>query len=144
MQRQKQRDTHPELALRRELHRRGHRYFVDRAPLPGLRRRADLVFPRLRVVVYMDGCFWHACPEHGTMPKNNRDWWREKLAGNIRRDRDTDDLLAAVGWIVVRIWEHEPVGEAVRRVEDHLSARRPGSTRGDAPSPNLSKGLSLL
>ncbi|MEC3955716.1 very short patch repair endonuclease [Nocardia sp. CDC153] len=110
--RQRRVGTKPELALRRELHRRGKRFFVDRAPLPGLRRRADLVFPRLKVAVYVDGCFWHSCPEHATHPKNNAEWWAAKLAGNVARDRDTDARLTAAGWTVVRVWEHQDAESA--------------------------------
>lgn len=113
MSAQRPRDTAPELALRRELHRRGRRYRVDLAPLPGMRRRADLVFPRARVAVFVDGCFWHRCPVHATFPKNNAQWWATKLDGNVARDRDTDTRLAEAGWTVVRIWEHEdPVAAA--------------------------------
>lgn len=117
---QRRRDTVPEVALRRELHRRGARFFVDRAPLPGLRRRADLVFPRKRVAVYVDGCFWHSCPQHATAPKNNAQWWADKLAANVVRDRDTDARLTAAGWTVVRIWEHENPTEAADRVQAAL------------------------
>jgi len=116
MQRQGQRDTKPEMLLRRALWARGLRYRVDRAPIPGMRRRADLVFGPSRVAVYVDGCFWHSCPEHATLPKNNREWWREKLAANVRRDRDTDRQLLEAGWQVVRIWEHEAAALAVERV----------------------------
>jgi DNA mismatch endonuclease (patch repair protein) len=116
MTRQRRRDTAPELALRRELHRRGRRFRVDLAPLPGLRRRADLVFPRQRLAVYVDGCFWHCCPQHATRPKANTDWWSSKLAANVDRDRDTDRRLARAGWRAVRVWEHEPVESAVLRV----------------------------
>lgn len=112
----KRRDTKPELELRRELHRRGRRYFVDRAPLPGMRRRADIVFPRHRVAIYVDGCFWHSCPTHGTTPKTNTDWWSTKLAANRTRDRDTDLQLRAAGWTPVRLWEHLPPEEAADRV----------------------------
>ncbi|WP_405133928.1 very short patch repair endonuclease [Nocardia sp. NBC_01388] len=107
MAKQRRVNTAPELALRRELHRRGARFFIDRAPLPKLRRRADIIFPRRKVAVYVDGCFWHSCPEHATAPKNNAQWWAEKLAGNVARDRDTDARLAQAGWTVVRVWEHE-------------------------------------
>ncbi len=123
MSRQRRTGTAPETALRKELHRRGARFFVDRAPLPGLRRRADLVFPRRRVAVYVDGCFWHSCPRHATHPKNNAQWWAEKLAGNVARDRDTDARLAAAGWLVVRIWEHEDAGDAADRVQAALAGR---------------------
>lgn len=121
MSRQRRRDTAPEVALRRELHRRGVRFFVDRAPLPGLRRRADLVFPRRRVAVYVDGCFWHRCPVHATDPKNNAEWWSAKLAGNAARDRDTDARLEEAGWIVVRVWEHEDPADAADRVQNALT-----------------------
>lgn len=121
MSRQKSRDTGPELALRRELHHRGLRFYVDRAPLKGLRRRADLVFPRKRIAVYVDGCFWHRCPQHATDPKNNAEWWAMKLAGNVARDRATDAELAAAGWHVVRIWEHEDVAVAADRVQEVIA-----------------------
>jgi DNA mismatch endonuclease (patch repair protein) len=122
MQRQARRDTAPELALRRELHRRGRRFFVDRAPERGMRRRADLLFPRRRTAVYVDGCFWHSCPVHATRPKNNAEWWAAKLAGNVVRDRDTDARLAEAGWVVVRVWEHEEPAAAADRVDRALHA----------------------
>jgi DNA mismatch endonuclease (patch repair protein) len=122
LSRQGRRDTTPELALRRELHRRGHRYWVDKAPLPGLRRRADLVFPRRRVAVYVDGCFWHRCPLHATAPKSNAQWWADKLAANIARDRDTDTRLREAGWRVLRFWEHEDPLAAADVVEAALRA----------------------
>ena len=121
MQRQATRDTQPELELRRLLHRMGYRYRVD-YPLPvGRRRRADVAFPARRVAVFIDGCFWHACPEHATWPANNEGWWMTKLRGNVDRDRDTDRLLRAAGWNVVRIWEHEPAEEAVAKIIDVLN-----------------------
>lgn len=111
------RDTSPELELRRELWRRGLRYRVDR-PLEGRRRRrADLTFVGARVVVFVDGCFWHACPEHGTSPKANAAWWSEKLARNVARDADTDEYLASQGWRVLRFWEHEDMRAAADVVE---------------------------
>ncbi len=116
MERQARRDTKPELALRRELWRRGLRYRVDLAPIGGLRRRADLVFTRAMVAVYVDGCYWHSCPVHATIPKANRRWWIAKLAANVERDRDTDARLRDAGWMVVRVWEHEIVPEAADRV----------------------------
>ncbi|MFF0489307.1 very short patch repair endonuclease [Nocardia sp. NPDC004068] len=123
MSRQRRVGTAPETALRKELHRRGLRFFVDRAPLPGLRRRADLVFPRRKVAVYVDGCFWHSCPRHATRPKNNAEWWAEKLAGNVARDRDTDARLTAAGWVVVRVWEHENASDAADRVQAVMPGR---------------------
>ena len=122
LSKQKRRDTKPEVALRRALHRRGLRYFVDRAPLKGMRRRADLVFPKRKVAVYVDGCFWHSCPIHATAPRNNARWWADKLAANVARDRDTDEKLLAEGWRVVRIWEHEDPAVAADRVVDELTA----------------------
>jgi DNA mismatch endonuclease (patch repair protein) len=117
MQATKQRDTKPELLLRRELHRRGLRYRVDAPVLPGSRRRADIVFRKAQVAVYVDGCFWHSCPEHGTAPKANSKWWSEKLAANLARDRATDVELDAAGWAVIRVWEHESPLEAADRIE---------------------------
>ncbi|MGF0246510.1 very short patch repair endonuclease [Rhodococcus erythropolis] len=120
MSAQRRRDTKPEIALRRELHRRGLRYFVDREPVKGVRRRADLVFPRRKVAVFVDGCFWHSCPQHATFPKNNAQWWTDKLAANVVRDRDTDARLAEQGWTVIRIWEHEDPLVAAERVQKAL------------------------
>jgi DNA mismatch endonuclease (patch repair protein) len=97
MTRQGRRDTAPEVAARRILHGWGLRYRVD-AALPGMRRRADLLFRGARVAVFVDGCFWHGCPEHGTRSRNNADWWAEKLARNVQRDRDTDQRLTEAGW----------------------------------------------
>ena len=123
MAKQRRRDTELEVALRRELHRVGLRYFVDKAPLPGMRRRADVVFPRRLVAVYVDGCFWHSCPQHATHPKNNAQWWADKLAANVARDRDTDRRLAEAGWTVVRIWEHEDPVIASERVVEAVRQR---------------------
>jgi DNA mismatch endonuclease (patch repair protein) len=124
------RDTLPERAIRSELHRRGFRFRVDRAPLPGLRSRADIVFGPARVAVYVDGCFWHSCPDHGTRPKANSEWWERKLARNRERDRETDRFLREHGWEVVRIWEHEDPIEAVDRLERTVRDRRPGGGEG--------------
>jgi DNA mismatch endonuclease, patch repair protein len=123
MSRQSRRDTQPELALRRRLHQLGYRYRVNH-PLPGMpRRRADLTFTARRVAVFVDGCFWHGCPEHATSPRNNGSWWAEKLRTNVERDRDTDRRMLAAGWTVVRIWEHEDPETAVRRVVQVLTDR---------------------
>lgn len=118
------RDTPAELAVRRLLHARGWRYRVDVRPEVTIRRKADIVFTRAKVAVFIDGCFWHFCPVHGSSPKANADWWQQKLSGNVRRDRDTDERLAAAGWTVVRIWEHEQPAEAVARIEEALESRR--------------------
>lgn len=126
MQTTKRRDTGPELALRSELHRLGMRYFVDRV-VEGSRRRADIVFPRYRVAVYVDGCFWHGCPEHGTVPKANRSWWLEKFEQNRRRDADTDHRLREAGWVVLRFWAHEDPRGAAREVLRTVRRRRPAA-----------------
>jgi DNA mismatch endonuclease, patch repair protein len=116
MQVQRTRDTHPEVAVRRILHAAGLRYRVDFPPIPGLRRRADIVFTRARVAVYVDGCFWHGCPDHGNQPSANSDYWLPKIAGNRGRDEDTDRRLAGAGWFVVRAWEHENPDSVAARV----------------------------
>jgi DNA mismatch endonuclease, patch repair protein len=121
MQATRGRDTAPELALRRELHRRGLRYRVDAPILPGLRRRADLVFRKRRVAVFVDGCFWHGCPEHGTKSRSNVAFWSEKISTNIARDADTNRRLAELGWVVVRIWAHEAPEAAADRIESLLA-----------------------
>jgi DNA mismatch endonuclease (patch repair protein) len=122
MQNVRRRDTKKELAVRSALHRTGLRFRVDFAPLPALpRRRADIVFPRKRVAVFVDGCFWHSCPIHATAAKANADWWRDKLAQNRKRDRQMNDALAAAGWTVVRVWEHEELGVIVARVVDAVT-----------------------
>jgi DNA mismatch endonuclease, patch repair protein len=117
MRANKRRDTRPELRLRGELHRRGLRYRVD---LPirtsSLIVRPDIVFTRRRVAVFVDGCYWHACPDHGTQPTRNVAYWLFKLRRNVERDRAVDAALAAEGWRVVRLWEHEPADRAVERV----------------------------
>jgi DNA mismatch endonuclease, patch repair protein len=122
MQRQRRRDTAPELALRSLLHRRGLRFRVDHK-LPNLRRRADLVFARARVAVFIDGCFWHGCPEHGTWPRANAEWWKEKIQANRERDIDTDRSLRDAGWAAVRLWEHEDPETAARLVETVVRSR---------------------
>ncbi len=119
------RDTKPEILLRRLLHARGLRFRVDRAVLADRRRRPDIVFGPARVVVFVDGCFWHGCPEHATWPAANADYWREKIETNRARDRDTDGRLAASGWQVIRIWEHEDPAAAADVIETAVRARRP-------------------
>lgn len=96
--------TGPELALRHELHRRGVRYRVNVTSLPG---RPDIALTRARIAVFVDGCFWHGCPEHAVAPKANADWWRSKLDANVARDRRSDQRLKEAGWLVIRAWEHE-------------------------------------
>lgn len=103
----KRRDTKPELAVRRLLHARGLRYRVDMRPEPDLPRRADILFTRKRVAVFIDGCYWHGCPEHYTAPKTNADFWRAKVDRNRQRDLDTTMVLQDRGWLVLRFWTHE-------------------------------------
>jgi DNA mismatch endonuclease, patch repair protein len=124
MQANRSRDTNPELAVRRILHASGLRYRVHQRPLPDLRRRADIVFPRERVAVFVDGCYWHACPQHGTQPRVNTDYWAPKLARNVERDKETDALLNAAGWVVVRVWEHEDPVKAAAKVRRQVLKRR--------------------
>ena len=118
------RDTPAELALRRILHAMGMRYRVDVRADPSLRRRADIVFSRAKVAVFVDGCFWHVCPDHGSAPKANSAWWEEKLRINVERDRDTNLRLRSVGWEVVRVWEHEDPAVAAVAIADVVARRR--------------------
>jgi DNA mismatch endonuclease (patch repair protein) len=122
MQGNRRRDTRPELAIRRELHRRGFRYRVAIRPIPEYARSADIVFTRAKVAVFIDGCFWHGCPDHGTTPRTHAEYWVRKLELNQRRDAETATRLRSEGWTVVRIWEHEALDAALRRIEDGLSA----------------------
>lgn len=116
MQRQRRRDTKPEVQIRRLLHAAGVRFRVHAVLEPDLRTRGDIVWRGRKIVVFVDGCFWHSCPEHATHPKANADWWRAKLAGNVVRDRRTDAELTARGWRVLRYWEHEQPGAVARDV----------------------------
>lgn len=124
MQANKRRDTGPELQLRSALHGGGLRYRVDH-PLPfDRRRRADIVFTRVGLFVFIDGCFWHGCPDHYVEPKTRVEFWRQKVRENRERDRDTDVRLRNEGFESVRIWEHEEVADAVARVTDAYERRR--------------------
>lgn len=118
------RDTKPELSLRRLLHRRGLRFYVNRRPIPSLRRTADIVFPRLRVAIYVDGCFWHGCPDHHTVSKTNPEFWADKVRLNTERDEQTSQLMRDVGWTVLRFWEHVSPEEASDEIERVLKVRR--------------------
>jgi len=121
MARQKKSGTRPELRLRSELHSRGLRFRVNRRQLPGT---PDIVFGPTKVVVFVDGCFWHSCPDHGVLPKNNREWWRSKLEANRDRDGRKDRELEELGWLVVHVWEHEEVDSAADRIESLVKTRR--------------------
>ncbi|ANZ42407.1 very short patch repair endonuclease [Lentzea guizhouensis] len=124
MRRTRRSGTAPELAVRRALHRRGLRYLVDvAAPGTSRRRRVDVLLRGARTALFVDGCFWHSCPEHGQVPKANREWWQVKLHGVVVRDRDTDVQLAGAGWLVVWMWEHEDPGEVADRVVALVATR---------------------
>lgn len=133
MRSNKGRDTTPELALRRRVHRLGLRYRVNQRPIAELRRTADLVFPRWKLVVFVDGCFWHSCPDHGSMPAARREWWAAKLERTVERDRETNETLREAGWTVLRIWEHEDADQAALRVAAALEAIR-GTRTADLPN----------
>jgi DNA mismatch endonuclease (patch repair protein) len=124
MSKQRRSDTAPELALRQILHARGYRYRVG-LPVPGLPRRTiDVAFTLRKVAVFVDGCFWHSCPQHATRPVANLDWWANKLATNVSRDRETDARLLEAGWTVIRVWEHEVAEDAAARIEAALTRSR--------------------
>jgi len=129
MARHPRRDTLPELAVRRLLHRQGLRYRVDKAPTPRLRRKADVVFSRSRVAVFIDGCYWHGCPDHCRLSGQNLAWWRDKIARNRERDADTDAMLRSAGWAVVRAWAHEDPIAVAMRIEDLVKRRSLPSRR---------------
>lgn len=129
-------NTKPELALRSALHGLGYRFRKDlRLEVPGLKVRPDIVFTRLRVAVFVDGCFWHACPEHGRPPTRNEWYWSPKLQRNVERDAEVTEGLESAGWHVIRVWEHVPLTEAVSVVEDAVHERR-----AVQPDPRLTSG----
>jgi DNA mismatch endonuclease (patch repair protein) len=128
MRSNRSRDTKPEMAVRRLLHAAGLRYRIDYAPLGG-RRRADIVFPRMRIAVFIDGCFWHGCPTHATRPKENADYWDPKLDRNIERDLETTAELAAGGWTVLRFWEHELPADVARTISEGVRRSIPDAKK---------------
>jgi DNA mismatch endonuclease, patch repair protein len=117
------RDTSAELRIRKQLHAKGLRYSVDAKPLRDSSRRADLVFRKAKVAVFVDGCFWHGCPEHATWPKANKEFWRIKLLANRARDADTNNTLRSRGWSVIRVWEHDDPERAARKITQLVRAR---------------------
>lgn len=134
MQANRSRDTQPELAVRKLLHARGLRYRVAAAPVPGLRRRADIVFTRQRIAVFIDGCFWHGCTEHGRRSfQHNVHYWPVKIATNVARDLDTTKRLSAAGWSVLRYWEHESPVDIAMEIEHVVKNARPS---GNSASPS--------
>ncbi|MFJ3552050.1 very short patch repair endonuclease [Streptomyces sp. NPDC090114] len=125
MSRQGSRDTAPEVAVRRLLHAAGLRYRVN-VPVPGMARRTiDIVFPKAKIAVFMDGCFWHGCPQHATSPKSNAEWWRAKLDKNMARDVETTEHLRTAGWTVLRYWEHEAPNVVAHEVHSAVLRRKP-------------------
>lgn len=119
------RDTRPEKAVRSAVHSRGLRFRVSARPIPDLRRTADLVFRPARVAVFVDGCYWHGCPDHYVEAATNRAYWSAKIARNVDRDADTNRRLEDAGWVVLRYWEHESLDEVVEEIVAVVSARRP-------------------
>lgn len=114
MKRMPQAGTGIEKRLRSQLFRRGLRFRVNYSDLPG---KPDIVFTKAKLAIFLDGCFWHACPIHGSLPKNNREWWQAKLDRNIQRDREKDEALQALGWIPLHYWEHDAVEEVADEIE---------------------------
>lgn len=126
--------TKPEMDLRRALHATGMRFRVQ-VPVPGnRRRRMDVAFTKAKIAVFVDGCFWHGCPDHGPRPRRNAEWWEWKISTNQARDADTDLLLSKQGWHVVRVWEHEAAGDVVRIIDSVWRSRSgsDGGSRGAA------------
>lgn len=127
------RDTQVEVALRRALHAEGLRFRKHLRPVAGLRCEPDVLFLRIRLAVFIDGCFWHACPQHRAVrPKTHGDWWSNKLDVTVARDRRNDTALEAAGWNVIRIWEHEPTADAVGRVIERVVELRDRAARDSA------------
>lgn len=122
----RQRNTAAEKALHIELTALGLTLEIDRRVLSGSTRRADIIFPDERISVFVDGCFWHGCPIHGTWPKKNADFWRAKIERNRTRDEDTDRRLREEGWTVVRFWEHEDPQIAAQQILETLERARSG------------------
>jgi len=133
MQRMPRSSTGPEILIRKELHRRGLRFRINYSRLPG---RPDIAFTAAWIAVFVDGCFWHSCPDHAVVPKNNRDWWLDKLKRNVERDREKDAQLEALGWTVVHVWEHERPYEAADVIEKlWRSVRGSAARRPSEASP---------
>jgi DNA mismatch endonuclease, patch repair protein len=124
MQAAKPRDTAPERALRSALYEKGLRYRVDVKPIKELNRRADIVFRSAKVAVFVDGCFWHGCPIHGTQAKANAGFWRRKIKQNQERDADTTKCLKRAGWKVMRVWEHEDSVKAAEKIHAIIRKRQ--------------------
>lgn len=124
MSRQASRDTAPEVAVRKLLHASGYRYRLNERVPHMSRRTIDIAFTRAKVAVFLDGCFWHGCPEHATQPKSNAEWWRQKLDRNMARDVETTAHLVAEGWTVLRFWEHQSPVQVAERVAEVVDRRK--------------------
>jgi DNA mismatch endonuclease (patch repair protein) len=117
-------DSGPEVKLRSCLYSAGLRYRKNPAiKYQGGCVRPDIAFPGHKLAVFLDGCFWHDCPVHGSRPRSNSAYWEGKLAHNVERDRAVDRALEEAGWCVLRIWEHQDLAEAVEIVKNSLKAR---------------------
>ncbi|TCO10258.1 T/G mismatch-specific endonuclease [Kribbella orskensis] len=115
-------DTKPEIRLRSALHRDGYRFRKDFSIHTSSRRvRPDIVFTARKLAIFVDGCFWHCCPEHGRQPSVNTGYWSPKLQRNVERDRLADVALRADGWTVIRLWEHESTEYAVAVIKEALA-----------------------
>ena len=134
MARVRQKGTSAEIALRRELYRRGLRYRVDYEVLKKPRRVADVAFPGLKIAIFVDGCFWHGCLQHATWPKQNAEFWRQKIEANRLRDADTNSRLLDAGWTVLRFWEHESPDEATEIVAQAVAMAK--AKRCSSPGAN--------
>ncbi|WP_119288114.1 very short patch repair endonuclease [Streptomyces sp. YIM 130001] len=124
MQAIRSRDTKPEQMIRQLVHAQGFRYRVSARPLPSLRRTADLVFRPAKVAVFIDGCYWHGCPDHYVPPKTNPGYWSDKVLRNMTRDTDTNTQLSKAGWLVLRFWEHEEASLCADKIAAVVVARR--------------------
>lgn len=125
MRRMPEYSTGPEMLVRQAIFKSGFRYRV-KYPVPGVPRRTmDIAFPGRRIAIFIDGCFWHGCSEHRSIPKNNYEWWKAKIDQNRKRDRDTDERLVSAGWSVLRYWEHDPVEKIVQELQDLIKSRPP-------------------
>jgi DNA mismatch endonuclease (patch repair protein) len=120
----KPRDTAPEKAIRSALHRMGLRYSIDAKPVKELNRRADILFRSLKIAIFIDGCFWHGCPIHGTQAKANAEFWYTKINRNQERDVHTTEYLEKAGWKVIRVWEHEDPLVASKKIYDIVRKRQ--------------------
>ena len=120
MQANRPRGTKPELAVRMALKQVGLRFRTDIAPEASLKCKADFVFRKAGVCIFVDGCYWHGCPRHFVPPKTNFAWWREKIADNRRRDRHKRIQLRKMGWTVIRIWECALTPQRIERTTSRV------------------------